>query len=99
MSIYIIEVVYHKEAPFLADQEVEEQLSEVVMCLRLTENGIRDGVDGGEECFDIFLVETEALLPRIEEALWKLKRRGILKEWYVYETDWKTIKSHAKKLY
>jgi len=98
MSIYIIEVIYHKEAPLLADQEVEERLSEVVMCLCL-ESGIRDSVGGGEECFDIFLVETGALLPRIEEALWKLKRQGILKDWYVYETDWKTIKSHAKKLY
>ena len=66
MAIYLIEVIYHKEAPFLADQEVEERLSEVVMCQRLTE-GIRDGVDGGEECFDVFLVETEGLLSRIEE--------------------------------
>ena len=98
MSIYIIEVIYHKEAPLLADKEVEERLSEVVMCLCL-ESGIRDGVDGGEECFDIFLVKTEALLPRIEEALWKLKERGILKDWHVYKTDWMTIKSYAEKLY
>ena len=98
MAIYLIEVIYHKEAPFLADQEVEERLSEVVMCLRLAES-IRDGVDGGEECFDVFLAEAEGLLPRIEEVLWKLRKRGILKDWHVYETDWMTIKSSAEKIY
>ena len=97
-SLYIIEIIYCKEAPFLADQALEEALSEALICMRLSGNGIRDGVDGGEECFDIFLTK-EAPLSCIHEVLWKLREQGIVRDWHIYETDWATIKSYALKIY
>jgi len=96
-NLYIVEVIYNKEAPLLADQALEEALSELI-CMRLSESGIRDGVDGGEECFDIFLIK-DVSLSRIHEVLWKLREQGIVRDWHIYETDWATIKSYALRIY
>jgi len=97
-NLYIVEVIYNKEAPLLADQALEEALSEALICMRLSENGIRDGVDGGEECFDIFLTK-ETSLSYIHEVLRKLREQGIVRDWHIYETDWATIKSYALRIY
>jgi len=101
VPVYLIEVIYDRDALLQSDCEVEECLSEVVNCIRLNEEeeGFRDGINGGDECFDIFILRTQTLFPYIEQALWDLKKKGIVREWHVYETDWMAIKNGAEKIY
>jgi len=90
--MYLVEVIYHEDAPILTDQAVEEELN----AWRLTEDAIRDGVDGGEECFDVFLIDGQ--LHEITKRLIALETKGLIRDFHIYEVDWVDIKSVAEKI-
>jgi len=90
--MYVVEVIYHKDASLFADQVIEEEISG----WRLTDNGIRDGIDGGEECFDVFL--TDGDLSQITATLISYEARKLITDFHIYEIDWMDIKQVGRKI-
>jgi len=90
--MYVVEVIYHKNAPLFTDQAIEEEISG----WRLTDNEIRDGIDGGDECFDIFL--TDGSLSQITATLISYKAKKLITDFHIYEIDWMDIKQAGSKI-
>ena len=90
--MYVVEVIYHKDAPLFTDQAIEEEISG----WKLTDNGIRDGIDGGDECFDIFLVDGN--LTQITAVLISYEAKKLITDFHVYEIDWIDIKQAGRKI-
>ena len=91
-EMYVVEVIYHKDAPLFTDQAIEEEISG----WRLTDNGIRDGIDGGEGCFDVFL--TDGDLSQITATLISYEAKKLIIDFHIYEIDWIDIKQAGRKI-
>ena len=94
-KLIILEVLYSDNAHIFAPQAVEEVVSKFCGDYFLLKEGIRDGVDGGYECFDIYLVREP--LSRWE-LVYKITSVKGVKAVIDREVEWVDIVSVSEKV-
>jgi len=96
-KLIILEVLYEDNTSILAPQAVENAIADICGSCGyfLLKEGIRDGVDGGYECFDIYLIREP---PSRWELLYKITSVKGVKAVVDREVKWVDIVSVSEKV-